>query len=367
MFKKMFISLIGLVLIVSSVSSTCSDGDDELDQQQTNAYSFCGVCCPGQMFAQSFKPTLEILTRVELRMAGWSDFHGVKVSIRSELEGEDLTSYYLPPPIHAVPQTGGEWFEFDFSDILVQPEETYYIVWDPDDGGEDSLAWGVAGGYSRGKALIYDGEEWRDFGGDFAFKTYGRKTKPEAPTISGPTDGVAGMEYTYGFTAIDPDNDNLYYYIDWGDGTTTEWIGPYESGETAIISHTWLEGGDYTIKAKVKDDWGVESNWSQPFNIHMATPTIEITEVKGGFGRITVNIRNTGDASAEDIPWSINVIGMVFLNSHSEGIIDTIQPGEETYVKSRFILGLGYISVNINVDGVSKTVSGTCIGPILII
>jgi len=134
-----------------------------------------------------------------------------------------------------------------------------------------------------------------------------------------------------------------------------------------MVSHVWLNGGDYTIKAKVKDDWGVESNWSQPFNVHMATPEIEITEVKGGFGKITVNIRNTGDAPAENVPWYINVKGMVFLGSHTEGIINVLQPNEVASIKSKFIFGIGYVSITISVDGVSETVDGTCIGPLVMI
>jgi len=84
---------------------------------------------------------------------------------------------------------------------------------------------------------------------------------PDAPVIDGPTSGKAGIEYNYTFLSVDPNDDDIYYYIDWGDDTNSGWIGPFESGETAIESHTWSEQGTYTISAKSKDTRGAESDW----------------------------------------------------------------------------------------------------------
>ena len=84
---------------------------------------------------------------------------------------------------------------------------------------------------------------------------------PDTPTIDGSTNGNTGIEYNYTFTVTDPDGDNLFYYISWGDGTYEEWIGPYKSGEVVTIGHTWAEKGTYEIKAKVKDTSDVESDW----------------------------------------------------------------------------------------------------------
>jgi len=43
--------------------------------------------------------------------------------------------------------------------------------------------------------------------------------------------------------------------------TYEEWIGPYESGEEVIRSHTWDEQGEFAIKAKAKDIFDAESEW----------------------------------------------------------------------------------------------------------
>jgi len=55
-------------------------------------------------------------------------------------------------------------------------------------------------------------------------------TPPDAPEIDGPTSGAAGTSYEYTFTTTDPDDHDVYYYIEWGDGEIEDWIGPYESG-----------------------------------------------------------------------------------------------------------------------------------------
>jgi len=96
---------------------------------------------------------------------------------------------------------------------------------------------------------------------------------PNAPGIDGPESGKAGTSYEYGFTATDPDGDDIAEYIvDWCDGTGEEAItGPFASGEEAIASHTWAEKNTYIIKAKAKDIHDAESNWgylevTMPFN-----------------------------------------------------------------------------------------------------
>jgi hypothetical protein len=53
----------------------------------------------------------------------------------------------------------------------------------------------------------------------------------------------------------------VYYYIDWGDGTTSDWLGPYKTGVEATTTHSWSEEGTYTVKIKAKDVPGDESDW----------------------------------------------------------------------------------------------------------
>jgi hypothetical protein len=86
---------------------------------------------------------------------------------------------------------------------------------------------------------------------------------PYAPIIDGPTTGNAGIEYDYIFNSIDPNDDDVYYFINWGDGHFEVWDGPYSSGDDVIISHTYERQGTYTIEAKAKDIHGNESGWTE--------------------------------------------------------------------------------------------------------
>jgi glutaredoxin len=86
---------------------------------------------------------------------------------------------------------------------------------------------------------------------------------PTAPTITGPVKGKPNTQYKFTFTTSDPDaTDEVYVYVDWGDNTTSDWVGPHASGAQFIITHSWTEKGTFTVKAKAKDNHGAESDWS---------------------------------------------------------------------------------------------------------
>ncbi|MCK4902000.1 MAG: PKD domain-containing protein [Thermoplasmatales archaeon] len=90
--------------------------------------------------------------------------------------------------------------------------------------------------------------------------------KPDKP--SGPSSGNPGEEYTYTTKTTDPDGDEVYYKWDWGD-ETSDWEGPFNSGETVESKHIWAEGGTYQIKVKAKDEHDDESDWSEPLSVTM--------------------------------------------------------------------------------------------------
>jgi hypothetical protein len=97
-------------------------------------------------------------------------------------------------------------------------------------------------------------------------KIAGDNNPPHPPTITGPTSGKVGGWYNYTFNATDPDNDNVSYYVDWGD-SSSGWAGPFASGAEVTFQHAWNRTDQYSIFAKVKDSFGHESNWSKPFTV----------------------------------------------------------------------------------------------------
>ena len=84
---------------------------------------------------------------------------------------------------------------------------------------------------------------------------------PGKPTITGPTSAKYGEEHTYQITATDPDDNDIYYYIDFGDGNEEITKGPYGSGRTISVKHTWENQGAYTIKVKSRDTYDEISDW----------------------------------------------------------------------------------------------------------
>ena len=97
---------------------------------------------------------------------------------------------------------------------------------------------------------------------------------PSVPEISGPAKGKPGTSYKFDFVSTDPENDNVYYYVDWGDGTYSEWLGPYASGAIASANHMWSTKGTYLIKAKAKDEHGAESDWGV---LQFSVPRLKIS------------------------------------------------------------------------------------------
>jgi len=252
---------------IQSLSST----GDTLDQFQPGMDWFAPIgvfsLVPGvnYMVAQSFKPTLKILTRVEL-MTGrnGTTTYDYTLAIRNDLYGVDLTTISLPASSFVVENFS--WVEFDFDDIEVTPGDTYYIVSYTTNATDNWYFWGakLANVYPDGMPFVSldDGATWDgEVDADMTFMTYGTdNTAPGAPVITGTNNGAAGTSYDYDFTATDPDGNDVQYYIDWGDGDT-EWTSFAASGTPVTVSHTWDEQGDYTITAKAKDIYDAESDW----------------------------------------------------------------------------------------------------------
>ncbi len=114
--------------------------------------------------------------------------------------------------------------------------------------------------YGDPELIIYS-PEWSSPNPIDSMITGSNNQQPLAPTINGPTSGRTGIEYDFTFIITDPNEDDIYYYVDWGDGNTEEWDGPYKSGYQASVSHTWSSNSIFIIKVKAKDIYGSEGPW----------------------------------------------------------------------------------------------------------
>jgi len=128
-----------------------------------------------------------------------------------------------------------------------------------DSEGYDEFGYAVS--LSEDTALIGAFGDDSAKGSAYVFTSETENQPPTPPTIDGPASGKAKQSYNYTFNTTDPNNDDVYYYIEWGDNTTSGWLGPYASGAAIIQAHTWAKKGTYIIKAKAKDIFGNESGW----------------------------------------------------------------------------------------------------------
>lgn len=93
---------------------------------------------------------------------------------------------------------------------------------------------------------------------------------PQIPAVpSGREWGRTNRSYMYSTNSSDPDGDKIWYNFSWGDGTSSDWIGPYDSGDLASARHIWYAPGRYEVKVKAKDKYGAESDWSEVLTVNI--------------------------------------------------------------------------------------------------
>jgi len=249
--------------------------------------------------------------------------------------------------------------------------------WDnPYDGSSQSLDYFfstcvTSGEYTQGQAqqygllemytndlwsyTYYEMFQWGALWGnpDLAMVTPFYSYRPKTPSQpNGPTEGVEDKEYTFSTQTYDPEGEQIHYLFDWGDETNTSWIGPYNSGDTGIASHIWTEEGNFEVRAKAKDEYGRESDWSDPLNINIVMgPVLDVIKILGGFFKVSSVIKNVGATEATNIDWKITLDGgTIFYGKETTGTIPSISPGSKVTINSDSILGFGKTSVTITTE-----------------
>ncbi len=96
---------------------------------------------------------------------------------------------------------------------------------------------------------------------------------PNKPlTPEGDIYGYPYIAYSYCSNTTDPEDEDIFYMFDWGDGEFSEWLGPYLSGEGICENHTWSNGGMYDIRVQAKDIHDDIGEWSDPLSVHINSP-----------------------------------------------------------------------------------------------
>jgi hypothetical protein len=132
--NKINVIVISFLFHLILISVNASFIDEVIDQSTPFGYDGWACGAWNTYIAQSFKPKLPVLSKVEIGLFKMDNANGnVTVSIRNSLNGEDLTSKTLSIDIIPLP-SDADWVEFDFEDIEVTPDNRYYIVFTMNDG-----------------------------------------------------------------------------------------------------------------------------------------------------------------------------------------------------------------------------------------
>lgn len=215
--------------------------------------------------------------------------------------------------------------------------------------------WGLIEMYTNGLWYYdkYETFEWGALWGNPDLQMGLINKAPDVPTTpSGPTNGVNNVDYTYSTMSQDPDQEDLYYQFNWGDGTVSNWYGPYTSGETIEATYAWPDAGIYDITVRAKDELGGQSLWSEPLTVTIVEgPILDIGGISGGLFKIKSIVWNRGVADATDVAYQITLDGgTILLGRESTGVIPTIAGGESVEVSSGLIFGFGNTRVTVEAE-----------------
>lgn len=181
----------------------------------------------------------------------------------------------------------------------------------------------------------------------YCFRNHNPPDIPNAP--DGQHFGIVGQEYEFVVEATDPEHDFLYYQIDWGDGKTTEWLGPYDSGQAIVETHEFSQEGNHSIRVKAKDRFDYESEWSEPLFIDIGI--LDITDIRGGIG-LRAKLENKGSRQLWKIKWNIEYEGGRVLNPANDefsGEILNLASGETIDIGTGPFFEFGRIKFTIDV------------------
>lgn len=264
--RQTLVSVILLFMLLATAFSISGKSiekplaNDELDIDQSYSNSVDRFY-ENIIIGQSFRPSLPELTRVELFVSKRGDITSdFRLYIKETRTSETILTQ-TSVSSNMIPTVDRAWIMFDFADIEVDTEKTYYIFCTTDSGTEESYyEWYQSNlnRYNDGLKYVSDdnGETWlQEVNTDCSFRTYG----------AGP---ILHVEY------VTADSWNTIEVSIKNEGTST--------AENIKVTSSFSKGLSFMIK-----DWfEYQSNTSlaPDHELHVSvSPVI-------GFGATTMNI-----------------------------------------------------------------------------
>lgn len=90
-----------------------------------------------------------------------------------------------------------------------------------------------------------------------------KNSSPQTPSIpSGPSFGMINTTYRFSSTTTDIDDDSISFRFDWGNGDTSSWSYFVASGDSIVLSYSWLTADTFYIRSQARDKKMHISDWS---------------------------------------------------------------------------------------------------------
>jgi len=167
--------------------------------------------------------------------------------------------------------------------------------------------------------------------------------EPYPPILTGDEEGEVGDELSFVVTSTDPNDDDIWYLVEYGDGTDSGWIGPYASGTSGYLLHEYDAIGEYIVKATAKDTYGEQSLYGNQLTVEIKKgdeppipedPNATIAVKMLGIGQIKATIENNGGVNLTNIKWNITAAGGLLnkINVTNNGTLEKLNKGEHLNV-----------------------------------
>jgi len=307
-----------VVLINSTLNNVYSKGThffyssktEYIDQEQTEESGSGFNVNYGQYVAQSFKPSVPRLSKVYLKLfkyGGVPDYD-LEFGVRMSLSGNNLVYVSKNPG-----EVTNGWNEFDFSDLDVEVNSTYYLVCEGDGGhGSDPIyCWFCKDGnpYKRGMTHIYNYGSWHPVTDhDCCFKTVYTNDPPNQPSNPDPFDGESDvvLDADLSWTCSDPDDDPLTYDVFFeADDSSPDVLVSDDQTDTSFVPG-FLEGDTmYYWKIVADDGFGVATSgpvWSFSTIENEPPNTPQVSgEINGKVGKSYVYTASSVDIDGDQV------------------------------------------------------------------
>jgi hypothetical protein len=99
---------------------------------------------------------------------------------------------------------------------------------------------------------------------------YSTEDSPLKPIINtGKTLGVFNKTYVYSAVTTDSNDYPVRYRFDYGNGVLSTWTEFIPSGSNGYLSYGWNKPGVYLLRVQAINQYGLESDWSDPVQVIM--------------------------------------------------------------------------------------------------